>query len=368
MYRISHVLRIVIFSLYFALPLDASAADSDYVIPVAPNEIKIMSYNVENLFDAVHDQDKNDYEFLPANDPEKENCKKKKSGAENCLKLDWTKKKVEMKLMQTKEALAAQGELPDILSLIEVENPSVVKQLAQVLGYDTLLMTNSPDARGIDCAILYKKTKLKLVEYVEKEVENALFPTRNLSVAIFQLSKKMGGGLIAYSPNHWPSQGNTGPARMLVAKAAVNLFQGVLTKYPEAKLIVTGDFNTLANEKPNALDDVLLSKDSKLELRDVHQMAKEENKLLPDMPKATYFYGANNEWNEFDHIYVSSDLNDQKDLDVVTESFRIHAPSFMTKTNKFGEAIPFRYSHEATAKNLLGYSDHFGILVKLRYQ
>lgn len=28
-------------------------------------QMTIMTYNVENLFDTVHDENKNDYEFLP---------------------------------------------------------------------------------------------------------------------------------------------------------------------------------------------------------------------------------------------------------------------------------------------------------------
>jgi hypothetical protein len=31
------------------------ATDAEYIVPVAANEIKIMNYNVENLFDADHD-------------------------------------------------------------------------------------------------------------------------------------------------------------------------------------------------------------------------------------------------------------------------------------------------------------------------
>ena len=42
-------------------------------------DFTIMTYNVENLFDAVHDEGQNDWEYLPKEHPLKR---------ENCLKIE----------------------------------------------------------------------------------------------------------------------------------------------------------------------------------------------------------------------------------------------------------------------------------------
>ncbi|MEQ1875591.1 MAG: hypothetical protein ABL958_03030, partial [Bdellovibrionia bacterium] len=152
--------------------------------PDVKGPIKIMQYNVENLFDAEHDREKKDFEFLPKNHPQKANCEHVKN-KNSCYAMDWTPAKINLKLNQIRKIISAQGTLPDILVLEEVENENVVTKLGAVLGYQYLVMTNSPDERGIDVAILYRTDRLRFLGQFQQRV-NVGFPTRDLIVANFQ--------------------------------------------------------------------------------------------------------------------------------------------------------------------------------------
>jgi len=354
----------------------ANIDDAEYIVPVAANEIKIMSYNVHNLFDAEHDNEKNDYEFLPKDHPQKQKCyeDKNKSRADRCARLDWTTAKVSLKIAQVKQVVNAQGVLPDILVLSEVENKTVVADLAAELGFDAFAMTNSPDKRGIDVAVVFRKEKMTAVKFEERKLTGTNYPTRNLSVMIFQLSPALGGGLLAVFGNHWPSQSpSNGDGRIIAATQLREYVDDIRARYSgkgkELSIILTGDFNVIEGESPHPLNDYILDKNWNVGMKDIRTLAKNaRHPLLSKMPRATYYYGVENAWNELDRFFVDSTLTDKRGLDVDPLSYRIHAPSFATKKNKAGELIPFRYNHFSNHPDYVGYSDHFGIVMKLRYR
>lgn len=112
---------------------------------------RIVSYNVENLFDCAHDTGKNDEEFLPA-------------GARR-----WTQGRYYRKLSAVARVILACGEwdTPALVGLCEVENDSVVVHLlnrtplrSQHYRY---VMTHSADPRGIDVALLYQRDRFALI-------------------------------------------------------------------------------------------------------------------------------------------------------------------------------------------------------------
>ena len=113
----------------------------------------ILFWNVENYFDPFDDPLKNDNEFTPA------------------AERHWTWQRFEAKrdgLAQTIVAVADEtGDLPALVGLAEVENRMVVSQLVHKtmlseLGYD-FVHRESPDERGIDVALLYRKDLLHVI-------------------------------------------------------------------------------------------------------------------------------------------------------------------------------------------------------------
>ena len=102
-------------------------------------------YNVENLFDTQDDPNTNDNQFLPEGD------------------YGWTKEHLGIKLDNLARVISELGDEdgPEILGLAEVENRAVVEKLVnnkllKKHGY-AVVHAESPDQRGIDCALIYKE-------------------------------------------------------------------------------------------------------------------------------------------------------------------------------------------------------------------
>ena len=137
----------------------------------AQEPFRVMFYNVENLFDCRHDTLKNDYEFL-ADSPK-----------------GWMPARYHDKLAKIAKVIIATGEknVPDLVELCEVENDHCLKDLTEnsplrEAGY-RYVMTDSPDERGIDVALLYQRGSFKLLDKSSipvpyQEVERR--PTRDI--------------------------------------------------------------------------------------------------------------------------------------------------------------------------------------------
>ena len=119
---------------------------------VAQDHCRIMFYNVENLFDTADDPSTADDEFTPRG------------------KKHWTKAKYTDKLLKIAEVIDSVGdkELPCIVGLAEVENRWVLEDLTQKTaladGNYGIVHQDSPDRRGIDVALLYRKDCFELLE------------------------------------------------------------------------------------------------------------------------------------------------------------------------------------------------------------
>lgn len=338
--------------------------------------VQIMSYNVENLFDAKHDEGKNDWSFLPKNvEGKSEACGKEKSKfrRNECFAADWTEEKVEIKISQIVDVITKERTgTPDFLGLIEVENPEVVGRLGKKLGYDNLEMTNSPDFRGVDVALLYKTSDdIKKISRAEHHVP-VDYPSRN----ILEVEFTVGGQPLTIFVNHWPSLANPDSWRIKAGEVLANRTKEILAKNPNMNIIAMGDFNTIdeATFKATVLKDNLYS--------DLAETFKADKSISDDvkkkMPEGTYYYPPKDQWNMLDHIFFSAGLKDGKELELDVGSFEIYLPAFALKEVKKGQGrddekdlkvfmAPKRFEPEAKTKEQMGFSDHFAVVVKLNY-
>lgn len=346
-------------------------------------ELEIMVYNVENLFDAVHTLEngveKEDWTFLPKDTPGKSAACKKISYwryRQECFETDWNEKLVHLKLDQIAEVLTRGRDLPDILTLVEVEGPNVIGLLAKRLGYKSYHVSQSPDTRGIDLAILFSPSKnIQFVSKREHVVKNDR-PTRN----IFEVEMKLGGKPVHLFINHWPSQGAPSEARVNAAEVLSKRIREIKKKSPARSIISLGDFNTIPSDYPHPFHTVIM-KDGFL--RDLHTLYKKDKKIdykiKNRMPPGTYFYSREMAWNVLDRIFVDDTLLDGKGMDVVLESYEIYAPKFITTTYEYDgksggyfqgskvKRVPRRYDHKAMSPGKAGYSDHFPVSVKIKF-
>ena len=177
---------IVFFSFWFSV-----------TIVVAQNtERKLYSiafYNLENLFDTIHDAGKNDYDFLP-------------DGSYR-----WTAKKYEAKLHNLSDVLSALSrnlvpEGPAVIGVAEVENHRVLTDLVSqpAMANYKFVHYEGPDRRGIDCALLYDPQQFAVTN--SKLVLSAPFEgdTVHLTRGFLIVDGRMAGERVCFIVNHWP--------------------------------------------------------------------------------------------------------------------------------------------------------------------
>jgi hypothetical protein len=346
--------------------------------------LEVMSYNVENLFDTKHDvvnnKDKEDWAFLPKDAAgKKEACAKEsnKHLRKECLETDWNDKKLEIKISQIADVVKAKSpNFPDFLGLVEVENSNVVSMLGKKLGYEEFEITESPDPRGVDVALLYKKnTNIKKISKKELVVENN-YPTRNILEVEFLIAEKYPLTLFV---NHWPSLHNPDSYRVKAAEVLRKRVEEILKANPNQNILAMGDFNTIDTNNPHPFKTVLYKDNLFIDVATRFFEEKSiDEKIKKSLPSGTYYYGRNDEWNMLDHFFVVNNLIDQKEMDIELKSFDIFSSSLNQKELKRKDKTsdeknikivlaPKRFDPDGTSKEDMGYSDHFPIDLKIQY-
>ena len=145
----------------------------------AEDTLSVMFWNVENFFDWRNDSTTvSDLEFSPAGERH------------------WTWKRFQAKANAFAKALFwAEGEtgrLPDIVGLEEVENAFVLRQVLQRTALRKTdykyVHYDSPDRRGIDVALLYRPSRLELLDSSPCHLYDAdtVMATRDILLCIFR--------------------------------------------------------------------------------------------------------------------------------------------------------------------------------------
>ena len=165
----------------------------------------------------------------------------------------WGRKKFRTKCQTVAKTLlwaaSEQGGLPDIIGLAEVENAFVLRQLIQTTSLRKLdykvVHFESPDPRGIDVALLYRSSRLRLESAKPchlYQADSTILPTRDILLAQFRGP----GGEIAVLVNHHPSKyggvSASGPRRKIAVERLRQLADS-LTAVGWQRLVAMGDFN-----------------------------------------------------------------------------------------------------------------------------
>lgn len=192
-----------------------------------------MFYNVENLFDTHDDSLTRDHAFLPSGDRH------------------WTYGRFLEKLNRTYKVIAGVGEWqpPAVIGLAEVENRFVLEALLREtplhrFGYE-IIHRESPDARGIDVALLFRP---KLITVLEQDFIQVNLPNERKTRDILYIKASLPGqDTIHLYVNHWPSRYSgtkvSEASRATAASVLINHAQSILSVNPKAKILITGDFN-----------------------------------------------------------------------------------------------------------------------------
>jgi len=273
--------RFILATLAMLLITLVSAQKKDQVLT-------FMFYNVENLFDTENNPEKNDDEFTP--DSEKA----------------WDIEKYEKKLNDIASVIKAvnKAELPEIVGLCEVENMKVLEDLIQTKdlkrGDYGIIHHESPDTRGIDCALLYNKETFHVLS---DEAIPVTFPfdssmtTRDI---LHVEGKTEDNEILHLFINHWSSrwggQKESEPKRLYCAVTLRKAVDNVMNQDPRAKIIIMGDFN---DEPTN---------------RSIYEMllANNKRKNAGDRELFNLMYDGHNQRNEGSYNYQGNwDMMDQ---------------------------------------------------------
>ena len=203
-----------------------------------------MFYNVENLFDTLDDPLTNDNAFLPNS------------------ALKWEQKRYVVKLQRIARVLKeVEDPMPGIVGLAEVENRKVLEDLVFTLGLTAnevgIVHIDSPDERGIDVALLYRKDLFSLpdeslVTPISVSFEENL-SDKTRDILYVPLQNKSGDVLHIYV-NHWPSRKEGKQISMKKRFAASNTLKQHIdfkqTENPDSQILVMGDLNCSPDSSP----------------------------------------------------------------------------------------------------------------------
>lgn len=193
--------------------------------------LTLAFWNLENFFDWKDDgQGESDREFS-SNGPR-----------------HWTKSRFYTKAGAVAKAvgmLGEDGQVPDVVGFAEVENKFVISSIAgatflRKYGYG-IVHYDSPDPRGIDCALIYRKAKFSAVESFPYPVR-AGRPTRDILVV--KMVTHQGDSLVVMI-NHHPSKygGRQSDTRRLEAVNALKELSDSLCGAGWRNQAALGDFN-----------------------------------------------------------------------------------------------------------------------------
>ena len=316
---------------------------------IVPGLVKFVAYsqvfmvaelNTENMFDFMHDSLKNDYEFTP-------------DGQRR-----WTKSKYWKKINSIGKDILAIGNdsdgwhLPDMVALCEVENDTVMRDLTKrslLRGarYDYVI-TNSPDLRGIDVALLYSPMSFRMIRNTAFRVTpvSGMRPTRDILYACGEVES--GDTLhifVVHAPSRSGGETATRKFRMRTAETLCMAIDSLRAESPDAKIITMGDFNDYCGDA--SMEYIY----SKTLMTDVSMDSKGNNGA-----KGTYRYKG--EWGSLDHMLVSGPL-----LPKVKECVVADSPFLMEEDKTYGGKKPRRFFNGY--KYNKGYSDHLPLRMTL---
>ena len=309
--------------------------------------LTFVELNCENLFDTVHDSLKNDMEYTPGSE------------------YHWTNTRYWKKLNDiAKEIIAlgddenqpsqatSQWQLPDFVAMCEVENDSVMvaltkRSLLRHARYE-YLMTQSPDERGIDVALMYSPASFRPIRSYSIRIKQlpGTRPTRDILYASGLLvSDDTLHIFVVHAPSRRGGEVASRPYRLQVANQLASAVDSIYALNAHARVMVTGDFNDYSDSP--ALDSLYRHR-----LVNISADAMGRNGA-----KGTYRY--HGEWRSLDQMLCSPALAACK------EDCKIGDLRFLLEEDeKYGGMKPFRTYIGPKYKG--GYSDHLPLVARFR--
>jgi hypothetical protein len=313
----------------------------------------VAFYNVENLFDVENDSLTFDDDRTP-------------DGKDN-----WTIERYNKKIEHVAQVLSEIGNdvthtSPDIIGLCEIENRSVLEDLVQHEIIRTkdygIVHLDSPDERGIDVALLYKKASFVMSTFKSHRLllnnsEGFRDYTRDQLVVSGYLDSEEFYFLV----NHWPSRSGgaarSEPNRIAAAKLNKRIIDSILYYDIDAKIISMGDLND--DPIDDSLKKILRTKGKKnnLEEKDLY------NPFEKIFRKGIGSLAYRDKWNLFDQLFFTSNLINADKANYTFWKAGVFNESYLHDPKGRYKGYPLRTY--AGGSYVGGYSDHFPVYLYL---
>lgn len=308
-------------------------------------------WNVENLFDTTNTANIADDDFTPSG------------------RYEWSEARLVKKLHDLSYVINDINRVEQlaIMGLSEIENRKILERLNNEhikLDYE-IIHKESPDERGIDCALLYDPRTLVLVQQSFLPVYlGAAEKTRDILEAEFKYQRDPDGSSLYVFVNHWPSrwggQEKTDPLRRKAAHTLRIRIDRILMVDPSADILIMGDLND--NPQDPSVSEVLLAK----KLSPVYLPGELINTMWDiheDPQRGSYKYRG--DWGTIDQIIISRGLIDEQGFSWVFRSTDAFRPSYLIESEGEYAGWPFRMYRSSNYTG--GYSDHLPVTCTISY-
>lgn len=313
----------------------------------------IAFYNLENLFDTQNDTLIFDDDRTPEG------------------KDRWTTERFDKKIANLAKVLSEIGSefsqnSPDIIGVCEVENKQV---LVDLINHPLLIEKNygivhadSPDERGIDVGLLYKKSAFVPLNFDSRrlllvDADDKRNYTRDQLIVEGVLDDEK----IFFLVNHWPSRSGgelrSRPYRLEAAKLNKRIIDSIRRLDITAKIIGMGDFNDDPTDP--SFKKILGVKGKRKQLDSLDLFGPMEKLFKKGFGSLAY----RDRWNLFDQIYMSANLVDKSDNSFYYWKVGIFTPSYLMDSKGKYKGYPLRTY--AGGSYIGGFSDHFPVYLYL---
>lgn len=309
MYRIIYIFFL---SLIFSLPILAEKSS-----------LRIVSYNVENLFDTKHDTLKNDSSFLP-------------EGMHH-----WTYRRYQTKIDRIAQVLVNIGgwESVPLVGLCEVENARCLRNLCYELRrfHYKYVHYDSPDERGVDVALLYDSTRLSILNRRALSLSLDGDATRDiLYVSALYEQRDTVHVMMCHLPSQLGGASNTDWKRQRAKSLIQSQIDSIFLFQPSANIVVMGDMNTSAQDDLTGMVNLMIP--------------------IQKMGQGTHKYQGI--WTCLDQFYVSPSIVSRSVASIFSPQWLLEEDTKYLDYKPHRTFIGFRYND--------GYSDHLPIVLHLR--
>jgi len=339
---------IFLFAMAAVFVVSASSQNAD------DKAFKVVSYNVENLFDCVDDSLTNDAEFLPGG------------------MRGWNYEKYQRKLNNIGRVITAIGgwNPPAVIGLCEIESCKCLYDLTRNSGLKNLnykfVHHESPDLRGVDVALLYRPDKFKVLTERPLSIHFPDAPNSKTRDLLYVSGQVPTGDTLHVFVCHFPSrlggELESEDKRLFVASVLRHAVDSIYKLDISPNILIMGDFNDYPDNE--SMKTVLGARvpDENTNPGFLYNMMYDFHKN----GKGTHKQAG--EWGALDQMIVSGTLlNTKNKFSLSLSDVHIFDAEFLLETDEKGLGKkPFRTY--VGMKYNGGFADHLPVYADFKYQ